>query len=50
MKKQNTKKLALLTETVRSLDPTDLGRVAGGRTTFVTCTCQATTGCTTSLC
>ena len=49
MKKQNSKKLALLTDTVRSLDPNDLGRVAGGKTTYVTCTCQTTTGCTTDL-
>jgi hypothetical protein len=50
MKKHNTKKLVLLTDTVRSLDPANLGRVAGGKTTFVTCTCAATTACTTSLC
>ena len=50
MKKQNSKKLALLTDTVRSLEPADLGRVAGGITTFVTCTCPKTTFCPTFTC
>jgi hypothetical protein len=50
MKKQNGKKLALLTDTVRNLDPADLGRAVGGITTFVTCTCPKTTFCTTDLC
>jgi len=49
MKKQNGKKLALLTDTVRSLEPTDLGRVVGGKTTYVSCTCQTTTTCTSDL-
>jgi hypothetical protein len=46
MKKQMTKKLALLTQTVRNLDPADLGRVVGGKTTAVTCTCPVTQLCT----
>lgn len=50
MKKQNSKKLALMTDTVRSLDPANLGRVAGGLTTFVSCTCETTKGCTTTTC
>jgi hypothetical protein len=50
MKKQNGKKLALLTDTVRNLDPADLGRVAGGKTTFVTCTCPKTELCTVEVC
>jgi hypothetical protein len=48
MKKQNSKKLALLTQTVRNLDPSDLGQVAGGKTTAITCTCPKTTLCTTA--
>jgi len=46
MKKQNGKKLALLTQTVRNLDPVDLGKAAGGKTTAVTCTCPITMRCT----
>jgi hypothetical protein len=46
MKKQNGKKLALLTQTVRNLDPADLGNVAGGKTTAITCTCPPSTRCT----
>jgi hypothetical protein len=46
MKKQNGKKLALLTQTVRNLDPSDLGRIVGGKTTAITCTCPLTTRCT----
>jgi hypothetical protein len=46
MKKQTTKKLALLTQTVRNLVPEDLGRVAGGKTTAITCTCPTSQLCT----
>jgi len=46
MKKQSPAKLAFLTETVRVLDPADLGKAAGARTLFVTCTCPRTQGCT----
>lgn len=46
MKKQTTKKLALLTQTVRTLDPKELGQVAGGKTTAITCTCGGTARCT----
>lgn len=43
MKKQANKKLALSTETVRSLtSTTELGQVAGGQTTAVTCGCTTT--------
>jgi hypothetical protein len=50
MKKQTGKKLDLLTQTVRNLDPADLGQAVGGKTTFVTCTCPATTRCTGVFC
>jgi hypothetical protein len=58
MKKQANKKLALSTETVRSLtSTTELGQVAGGQTTAISCDCTTTAiicpppskGCTTAI-
>lgn len=40
MKKQASKKLTLSTETLRALPSTDLGQVAGGLTTAITCGCS----------
>ena len=43
MKKQAGKKLTFATETLRTLTSSDdLGRVAGGQTTAVTCGCTTT--------
>lgn len=58
MKKQASKKLKLSVETVRTLPSADLGEVAGGLTTAVTCGCTVvhcnttapTCGCATALC
>jgi hypothetical protein len=45
--KKTSKKLALDTQTVRVLNPTDLQNVVGGTTTAITCTC-ATVNCPTT--
>jgi len=48
MKKQAGKKLTFSTETLRSLtSATELGEVAGGQTTAITCGCSL--GCTTAV-
>jgi hypothetical protein len=50
MNKKTDKKLALLTQTVRNLSSSDLAKVAGGKTTAITCSCPQTTLCTGAGC
>jgi len=47
--KKTMKKLALDTQTVRILNPTDLQNVVGGTTTAITCTCNTTVCPTTAI-